>query len=115
LYRVPIYIGLRDDHVKGRREKPGHIAAETSSLFHQVQRAIVRGELADQAEAARRVELTRARLTQLLDLTLLAPDIPERVLGLRAVAEVERASERSLRPVAAVTSWEEQRERFGVR
>jgi hypothetical protein len=43
--------------------------ASMLALAHQIQGAIDRGELADQAEAARRLGLTRARLTQVIDLT----------------------------------------------
>ena len=52
---------------------------------------------------------TRARVTQLLDLTLLAPDIQEEIL----VAEVEpgrdAVTERALRGVVRRPEWAEQR------
>jgi hypothetical protein len=81
-------------------------------LAHLIQRAIDRGELADQAEAARRLGVTRARLTQLLDLTLLGPDVQERVLALESVDGTEPLSERVLRPVARAPSWVEQQTLF---
>ena len=43
---------------------------------------IASGQLEDQAEAARRLGVTRARITQLLALVHLAPDPQERVLFL---------------------------------
>lgn len=46
---------------------------------------IERGDFRDQADAARHFELTRARITQLMNLTLLTPDIREKVLFLPAV------------------------------
>ena len=40
------------------------------ALAHKIQQAIDRGAVRDRAEMARRLRLTRARVTQLLDLTL---------------------------------------------
>ena len=51
--------------------------ARTLALAHVMQRMIDRGEVKDQAELARMLGFTRARVTQMLDLTLLAPDIQE--------------------------------------
>ena len=52
---------------------------------------------------------TRARVTQLMDLTLLAPDIQEEIL----VAEVEPGwdlvTERGLRAIVRYGDWTEQR------
>ncbi|KAA0250332.1 MAG: hypothetical protein EDX89_22930 [Acidobacteria bacterium] len=91
--------------------RPARVALQLA-LAHEVQRAIDRGELKDQADAARRLGLTRARLTQLLDLTLLAPDIEERVLLLEAVNGVEPITERGLRHVPRARIWQEQLARF---
>lgn len=46
-------------------------------------------EIKHQAEAARQMGLTRARVSQLLDMTLLAPDVQERVLFAEGAAGVE--------------------------
>jgi hypothetical protein len=91
--------------------RPARVAVMLA-LAHQIQRKIDRGEIPDQAAAARRLELTRARLTQLLDLTLLGPDVQERVLALESVGGTEPLSERVLRPVARAPSWVEQRTLF---
>lgn len=58
---------------------------------------------------ARSLGLTRTRVTQLLDLLLLAPDIQAQVLALEAVDGVEPIGERALRDVANAGTWEEQR------
>jgi ParB-like chromosome segregation protein Spo0J len=79
------------------------------ALAHKIQDAIDRGIVRDRAEVARRLGFTRARITHLLDLTLLAPDLQERVLEFEAVDGVEPISERSLRVVAHAGSWVEQR------
>jgi ParB-like chromosome segregation protein Spo0J len=61
------------------------------------------------AEVARRLSFTRARITHLLDLTLLAPDLQEQVLMLEAIDGAQPLSERVLRAVARGGSWQEQR------
>jgi hypothetical protein len=87
--------------------RPARVAVLASA--HQIQRAIDRGELEDQAEAAGRLGLTRVRLTQLLDLTLLAPDIQGQIVVLKMGDGTEPLSERAFRPVVRACSWEEQR------
>jgi len=54
------------------------------ALAHAVQARIENGEFKDYAEVARRNGLTRARLTQIMNLLLLAPDIQEEVLNMEA-------------------------------
>lgn len=51
------------------------------ALAWKIQRAIDRGQVKDRAEVARRLVMTRARVTQLLDLTLLAPEVQEHMLA----------------------------------
>jgi hypothetical protein len=58
---------------------------------------------------ARKLGLTRARVTQLLDLLLLAPDLQAAVLALEAVDRVEPMAERTLRAVAHGVTWAVQR------
>lgn len=68
------------------------------------------GVVKDQAELARLGHVSRARLTQIMDLLLLAPDIQEAVLFLPAVGGRERSIiERQLRMIAIMTSWDKQR------
>lgn len=71
---------------------------------------IRRGDVTDQAELARLGHVSRARLTQIMNLSLLAPDIQEAILYLPLV---ERGSdpllEKHLRPIAAVQDWRKQR------
>ena len=68
------------------------------------------GQVTDQAELARVGHVTRARLTQIMDLTLLAPDIQEEILGLRLVQSgKEDLLEKELRAIVRVFSWSKQR------
>lgn len=75
------------------------------AFAHGLSAAIDRGEFRDQAEAARHFQLTRARITQLMNLTLLAPDIQEQVLFLEAIDGREPTSERDLRAVVYAGDW----------
>ncbi len=87
--------------------RPARVAVMLA-LAHKIQNAIDRGTVRDQAEAARRLGLTRARVTQLLNLTLLAPEIQEALFDLDAVDGVEPVFERNLRSLARVGRWEAQ-------
>lgn len=68
------------------------------------------GVVTDQAELARLGHVTRARLTQIMNLLHLAPDIQEAILFL---PRVERGrdpiKERQIRPIAATPDWRKQR------
>ena len=63
----------------------------------------------DQAELARLGQVTRARLTQIMDLINLAPDIQEQLLQLR-IEGTHALTERRLRPIAAIAEWRRQRD-----
>ncbi len=93
--------------------RPARVALMLA-LAHRIERDVAEGELSDHAEAARRLGLTRARVTQLCDLTLLAPDIQEEILFLESVDGVEPLSERALRPIASELDWSRQREMWRV-
>jgi len=69
--------------------------------------AVRRGEVKDYAEIARRMELSRARVTQVCGLTLLAPEIQEAVLLSYGNQDIPK---RSLRSVRSHADWSRQRE-----
>jgi hypothetical protein len=83
--------------------------ARMLALAHHLQGAIDRGLVADRAAVARKLRLTRARVTQLLDLLLLAPDLQAAILALEAIDGAEPLAERTLREVAHAGTWAEQR------
>jgi hypothetical protein len=65
---------------------------------------------ASNAEVARLGHVSRSRLSQILNLRLLAPDIQERLLFLEPVARGrEPIHERALRQVTRYVDWAEQR------
>jgi hypothetical protein len=68
------------------------------------------GVVANQAELARLGNLSRARLTQIMNLVNLAPDIQEEILQCSSLCcKRDRYSERLLRPIAGRTCWTKQR------
>ena len=80
------------------------------ALAIRLDRLIKAGEVADQAEIARLGQVSRARVTQIMNLLHLAPDIQEEILFLPPVAgEREAVSERQVRAVAATADWRKQR------
>jgi hypothetical protein len=78
-------------------------------LAHAIQSAIDDGIYESRAEAAKRFGLTRARITQLMALVTLAPDIQEDILFMVTVDGNEALSARALRPLVAMPSWQAQR------
>ncbi len=92
--------------------RPAKVAPRMLALAHHLQGAVDQGVVADRAAVARKLGLTRARVTQLLDLLLVAPDLQVAVLALEAVDGAEAMSERALRAVAHAGSWVEQRGAF---
>jgi hypothetical protein len=68
------------------------------------------GEVTDYADIARLGHVTRARVTQIMNLLHLAPDIQEAILHLpRTEQGRDPITERDLRPIAAVIDWRKQR------
>ena len=71
---------------------------------------LVRGEkIRNYAELARAGRVTRARMTQIMRLANLAPDIQEQILFMPVMKSL---NERNLRPVVIPVDWDEQRRLF---
>ena len=79
-------------------------AARFLALGHAIDQAVRRRDLPSHAAAARQLGITEARVSQIVQLTLLAPDIQERILA----GELP-VSTRALRPIAKTPDWAEQR------
>jgi len=74
--------------------------------FHQLIRD---GVARDQAELARLGHVTRARLTQILNLSSLAPGIQQQILLLpRTVHGCDPLAEKHLRPIGAILASRKQ-------
>ena len=79
------------------------------ALAHKIDSMIRTGELRDLADAARAIGVTRARMTQITNLLLLAPAIQEAILDLPPVTNGrDPVSERALRKIVAESDWMKQ-------
>jgi len=80
------------------------------ALAIRFDRLIKAGEICDQAEVARLGLVSRARVTQIMNLLQLAPDIQEEILFLpRTERGRDPIRESMVRPIAAVPDWTKQR------
>lgn len=83
--------------------------ARMLALAHQMKRLVDQGDLRDYSELARLGGVSTARITQIMSLVLLAPEIQEEVLLLpRVLIAKDAITERELRRVARVPEWERQ-------
>jgi len=111
-------------HGRGRRKvlergeapavtvEPGSVprVSRLMALALRLQRLVQCGEVTDYADLARLGHVTRARVTQIMNLLNLAPDIQEELLFLpRTVNGRDPVRERHLRPIAAVLDWRRRR------
>jgi hypothetical protein len=72
------------------------------------------GEVPNQAAIARREGLTRARVTQIMGLLRLAPEIRETILSVPETAGRQTLTERAVRPIAQLRDGGAQRAKFAV-
>ena len=80
------------------------------ALAHHIQELLDTGQVKDLAEVARRGHVTRAPVTQIMNLLLLAPDIQEEVLFLPSpTTGSDKVIERGLRTVISELSFGSQR------
>ena len=83
-------------------DEPARIprVARLLALAHHFDDLLREGAVRDQAELARLCRVTRARITQIMNLLYLAPDIQEAVLFLTATKEAPTLTVRRLHPFA---------------
>jgi hypothetical protein len=67
------------------------------------------GEVNTRAEIARREGITRARVTQIMAMLLLAPEIQKEILAIPSGCQKTAVTERALRPIANLDPLEQQR------
>ena len=100
---------------KGRYVRPSSYADATLRIprISQLMALAIRFDsVADQTTLAQLGGVTRSRLTQIMDLLHLAPDIQEELLFLPPSS---RIVERTLRPIVRLVRWDEQRKLFARR
>ncbi len=92
-----------------RKARVPHIT-KLMALAIRLEHLLATDQVSGQAEIARAAGITRARVTQILNLTNLAPDIQEAILDLEPIADrVPRFREVEVRQIAIIPSWEKQR------
>jgi hypothetical protein len=80
------------------------------ALAIRFERLVATGAVRDYAEIARLGYVTRARVTQIMNLLCLAPDIQEDILFLPPVEHGrDPIKEWQIRPITLVTDWRKQR------
>lgn len=102
-----------DDEAQGSgapapEPEPGNVprVARLMALAIHFEGLLRRSEAADFATLARRGQVTRARMSQIMDLLHLAPDIQEALLFLpRTQNGRDPVTEHDLRPIAAESDW----------
>ena len=110
----------RQESAKGGQ--PDQVAAGSPSRMPRItrlmalaikfQEMVERGEVRDYADIARLGYVTRARITQIMNLMNLAPDIQEHLLSEAAASRP--IAERHIRQLASIVEWSEQRLRWNA-
>ncbi len=105
---------LREGAAPARRA-PGRVprVAKLLALAHRFERLVREGEFADYAAVAREGHVTRARLSQIVGLLNLAPDIQEAILFLpRVESGRDPIIVADLLPIAKEPEWRKQRRKW---
>ena len=110
--------------IPGRRRLPGQAEGEPQAtasrppriacllaLAHRFDELVRLGAVRDYAELARLGHVTRARVTQIMNLLNLEPDIQEYLLWLPPRSG-RRITEREMRQIAGEVRWDRQRVLF---
>jgi len=93
--------------------EPGRVPriSRLMAVAIRLERMLQTREVSDIHELARLGHVTQPRMSQILALTLLAPDIQEELLFLpRVTAGKSTIHEKMLRPISAEIDWARQRE-----
>ena len=110
--------GRRNSKAFSSPQLPSELPAASSSIPRIARlmalairfEGLLRGNrIRDYAELARLGRVTRARITQIMKLLLLAPDLQEQILFL---PHTQGLNERNLRSIVRQIDWDEQRRMF---
>jgi hypothetical protein len=104
--RTVVRAGPKPARPAGRIARVARILAQA----HHSQNLLDTGVVRTQMELAELTKLTTARITQIMNLLVLAPDIQEEILFMPAVTKrAAPVTERDLRPLLKTLVWSEQR------
>jgi hypothetical protein len=94
-----------------REPKPPRVV-ELLGKAIEWQGLIESGDVANQVAIARREGITRARVTQVMGLLRLAPEIQQHILSMPNVVRRPAITERALRPIAQIQNTGEQMDEY---
>ncbi len=107
--RKRIHDGKRAEAVEIPLGRTPRIARLMALAIH-FEEKIRSGGVSDFGEIARLGQVTRPRITQIMNLLLLAPDIQEELLALpMSVVGKDLVTEKKLRQIVALVAWDDQR------
>ena len=107
--RRPAWFSGSHRHIGRRRGRVPRVS-RLMALAIKFDGLLRSGAVRDQAELAEFGHVSRARVTQIMNLSLLAPDIQEELLHLPlSNGGRDPIRERMIRPIAAVPDWRKQR------
>jgi hypothetical protein len=101
---------LSAEPTEAKERRPARIAC-LLALAYRFEGMVRSGVVKDYAELARLGHVTRARVTQIMNLLNLAPEIQEYLLELPC-GDGREITERDLRSIAAEVRWDRQRDLF---
>jgi len=78
-------------------------------LAHQLQSLFREGKASDYTQVAKWLNVTHARICQLLNLVLLAPEIQEEIL-LSGEDEIDQLTEHRIQKIPMTVDWQKQKE-----
>ena len=111
-FRATAHGGRQEHRPAVLGESSGRIprVARLTALAIRLEALLAEGTVPNSAALADLAHVTRARITQITNLTLLAPDIQEAILFLPPVRQGrDPLTERDLRPLVAEPNWTRQR------
>ena len=97
--------------------KPGRIPriSRLMALAIRLERMLQTGEVDNLTELARLSHVTQPRMSQILNLTMLAPDIQEELLFLpRVTTGKPTIHEKMLRPIVSLVDWDKQKKMWAA-
>jgi hypothetical protein len=104
--RVTKWKGDSNSVASGRVPRISRLMA----LAIRLERLLLTGEVSDASELARLSHISQPRMTQILNLAQLAPDIQQELLFLpRVTSGTPDIHEKMLRPIVAEVDWAKQR------
>jgi hypothetical protein len=110
LFEPPRSAG-NDSSLRGRSPDRLASVARLLAMAHRLDGLIADGTVANYAELAHYASVTRARISQIMNLLNLAPAIQEELLFLPS-SEAVFVTERSLQRLASISDWSRQTELF---